>query len=95
MPGIECTAPERTDTSSGRSPAPSRWPVRSSSAVSRSSISASSPSGQAPVRMVATHASVVTVKPSGTGTPMRSISATFAPLPPRRERMSADPSLRS
>ena len=34
-------------------------------------------------------------EPVGTGTPMRSISATFAPLPPSSDRMSADPSLRS
>ena len=93
MPGIENTAPERTLTSSGFSGSPSRRPVRSSSAASRSSTPSQRPSGQAPsARMASTQASVVTVKPSGTGTPMRCISATLAPLPPSRLRISADPS---
>jgi hypothetical protein len=47
--------------------------------------------------MYATHASVVIVKPSGTrtGPPMRFISATFAPLPPSRSRISREPSEKS
>jgi hypothetical protein len=43
----------------------------------------------------ATHAEVVTVKPSGTGTPMRIISATPAPLPPSSALIPAFPSDRS
>ncbi len=96
IPGIENTAPERTDTSSGRSRAPRRRPVRCSSASRCASTSSHSPSGHDPPRCIAaTHAAVVTVKPSGTGTPMRRISATPAPLPPSRARMSARPSARS
>ena len=37
-------------------------------------------------------ASVVTVKPSVTGMPSESISASPAPFPPSRLRMSEDPS---
>jgi hypothetical protein len=36
--------------------------------------------------------SVVSVKPGGTGMPSRAISATLAPLPPRRLRSSEPPS---
>src|SRR3954466_10919983 len=47
--------------------------------------------------MYATQASVVIVKPAGTRSAprMRVISATFAPLPPRRSRMSREPSAKS
>ena len=41
----------------------------------------------------AVQTSVVMVKPGGTGRLMLAISARFAPLPPRRLRMSARPSL--
>ena len=41
------------------------------------------------------HASVEIVKPFGTGSPSRVISATFAPFPPRMSRMSRDPSEKS
>ena len=93
IPGIETTAPERTDTSSGRSASPSARLTRPSKASSASSISSASPSGQAPpAREAAMHASVVTVKPSGTGMPSESISASPAPLPPSRPFMSAEPS---
>ena len=37
---------------------------------------------------------VAIVKPGGTGTPMRAISARFAPFPPRSSRISAVPSTR-
>ena len=40
-------------------------------------------------------ASVVMVKPFGTGRPSRVISATFAPLPPSRSRISRPPSEKS
>ncbi len=47
--------------------------------------------------MYATHASVVIVKPAGTspGPRIRVISATLAPLPPSRARMSCAPSVKS
>ncbi len=97
IPGIECTAPERTDTSSGRSAAPSTRPVRSSSR--RQALldrSARAPRATPRRRRIAsTHACVVTVKPSGTGTPIRFISATLAPLPPSSGFIVALPSDRS
>src|SRR3954447_6862276 len=47
--------------------------------------------------MYATHASVVIVNPAGTlsGPRIRVISATFAPLPPNRSRISREPSAKS
>ena len=96
MPGMENTAPERTETSSGFSEPPSLRPVRSSSRARPALISSARPSGHSPSRfMVSTQAFVVTVKASGTGTPTRAISATPAPFPPSRLRMVASPSERS
>src|SRR5690606_23999270 len=43
----------------------------------------------------ARHASVVIVKPGGTGSPRLVISARFAPLPPRRSLRSLFPSVKS
>ena len=96
IPGIETTAPDRTETSKGRSAAPSRRPVRSSSRASPSAICSANPSGQEPPAAIAsTQATVVTVKASGTGTPIRRISATPAPLPPNNDFIDASPSARS
>src|SRR3954451_19787041 len=75
-------APERTDTSSGSSGSPKRLPVRSSRAPRWRSTSSSSPSGSCLPFMYARHASVVIVKPAGTGTPSCVISASPMPLPP-------------
>ncbi len=96
IPGIETGAPERTETSSGSAGSPKRSPLRSSSAASASSTSPSSPGG-GPLRMYSTQASVVTVKPPGTGLGPSTwiISARFAPLFPSSSRISAEPSLRS
>jgi len=44
--------------------------------------------------MKCAQASVVMVKPGGTGTPRLAISATLAPFPPRRSRIAAAPSAR-
>ena len=44
--------------------------------------------------MKCVQASVVMVKPGGTGTPRLAISATLAPLPPKRSRIAAAPSAR-
>ena len=96
IPGIENTAPERTETSSGL--------VRVAEALAGALLERvqvlqdllPQPLGPRRVRRrVSTQASVVTVKPSGTRTPIRAISATLAPLPPSSERISAEPSARS
>ena len=87
IPGIEIFAPERTETSSGSDGSPKRFPDFSSSAAMCSPTSSSSPSGtclSAP--MYARHASVVIVKPAGTGTPSAVISASPTPLPPSNSR---------
>jgi hypothetical protein len=49
--------------------------------------------GVAPVRMKWRQHSVVMVKPGGTGTPMRAISASPAPLPPSSSFISPLPSV--
>ena len=93
IPGIETTAPERTETRSGACASPRPRPTRCSNASSASSISSARPSGQTPfAREASMQASVVTVKPSVTGMPSESISARPAPFPPSRLRMSEDPS---
>ena len=98
MPGIDSRAPERTETSSGSSGSPSCLPAVDSNRASASSTCLSSPSGSSrPAFMYVTQASVVIVKPAGTRSApkIRVISATFAPLPPRRSRISRDPSAKS
>ena len=45
IPGIENGAPERTETSSGSVPSPSRLPMSPSSAVRAAATSSISPSG--------------------------------------------------
>ena len=87
IPGIETAAPERTETSSGSSVSPKRFAALSSSEAMCSATSASSPSGSAPFEvMYARQASVVIVKPAGTGTPSTVISASPIPLPPSNSR---------
>ena len=93
IPGIETAAPERTDTSSGSSWSPKRLPAFASSAAMCSAISASSPSGRVfPAVMYARQASVVIVKPAGTGTPSAVISARPIPFPPSSSRPPAESS---
>jgi hypothetical protein len=87
IPGIETAAPERTETSSGSSGSPKRFPAFASSEPMCFATSASSPSGRVPfAAMYARHASVVIVKPAGTDTPSAVISASPIPLPPRSSR---------
>ncbi len=86
IPGIETAAPDRTETSSGSTASPKRFPARASSRPTCSSTSASSPSGTRPSAIAARQASVVIVNPAGTGTPSSVISASPIPLPPRSSR---------
>ena len=94
MPGIDARAPERTDTSSGRSGSPSLRAGRSSSRARPASTWGQSPAGSdaLPDAWYAAQASVVIVKPGGTGMPRFVISASSQPLPPRRSRIALEPS---
>ena len=96
MPGMDTTAPDRTATRSGFVVEPKPRPVRCSRRRSESSTWSHNWSGHCPPAAVtATHAWVVTMNPSGTGTPSRVISATPAPLPPNNDFMDALPSAMS
>ncbi len=96
IPGMENLAPLRTDTSSGFSESPSCLPAASSSRARWAVTSRVRPTGKAwPPRRYSMQVSVVMVKPLGTGSPRRVISATFAPLPPSRSRISRPPSEKS
>jgi hypothetical protein len=87
MPGMENFAPDRHETSSGRSASPNFLPVAASMRASAASSCSHMPPGNcSPAARYALHASVVTVKPGGTGTSSRVMSPRFAPLPPSRER---------
>src|SRR3990172_938277 len=86
MPGMENLAPERQDTSSGLLASPNFLPVFSSTAFIASSSCSHWPAGNSPVLRNSLQASVVTVKPGGTGTPARVMSARPEPLPPSRAR---------
>ena len=93
MPGMDAAAPDRTDTSSGLAPAPNVLPVRASSLAMFFSTSSSSPAGHfPPLRSYSAQASVVIVKPGGTGSPSELISARLAPLPPSSSFIAALPS---
>ena len=93
IPGIDIAAPERTDTSNGFLGSPSFLPVDFSTRASACSTCSQSPGGNLlPDAKYALHASVVIVKPGGTGSPAFVISAMPAPLPPRSERIFALPS---
>ena len=91
IPGIETAAPERTETSSGSCVvAEALAGLRLEPARCARSISSSRPAGRPPSRMYARHASVVIVKPAGTGTPSCVISARPIPFPPRSSRPPSD-----
>ena len=93
IPGIENAAPDRTETSNGSASSPRRLPISASRAARAWATSSMSPSGiLLPAAMYALQASVVIVKPGGTGRPRLVISARFAPLPPRRYFWSRLPS---
>ncbi len=53
------------------------------------------PAGSRPCFKYARQASVVMVKPGGTGNPNRVISAKFAPFPPKRSAIVRSPSVKS
>ena len=94
MPGIDALAPERTETKQGFSLSPNLVPIIFSIFLipSSTSVLISSTTFLLPNSLYSVHTSVVIVKPGGTGTPIKFISARFAPLPPRRFFMSAFPS---
>src|SRR5262245_51594828 len=93
IPGIDTRAPERTDTRSGRAGSPSRLPVAASSRFNPRSTCSQSPGGCfRPAALYAAHASVVMVKPGGTGTPRFVISASSEPFPPSSGRNALEPS---
>ena len=96
IPGIEIAAPERTESSRGSHGSPNRLPALRSSR-SRCVVDLPlEPVGQfAPASMNARHASVVIVKPAGTGTPSAVISASPAPLPPSSARPPSQGSSKS
>ena len=95
MPGMENLAPLRTETRSGSEGSP-RWrPIWSSTPRRAVVTSVASDSGTVDSLRYARHASVVIVKPGGTGRPSFVISARLAPFPPRRSFMDLSPSEKS
>ncbi|CAB4690003.1 unannotated protein [freshwater metagenome] len=84
IPGMENFAPERTETRSGFLGFPNSLSKLFSKAFNELSISPLSPFGTSPDARNSLHACVVIVNPGGTGSPMRTISAKFAPLPPNK-----------
>ena len=89
IPGIETAAPDRTETSSGSSRRAEALAGALLEPATCSSTSSSSPSGSSRAAMYARQASVVIVKPAGTGTPICVISARPMPLPPSSSRPPA------
>ena len=94
IPGIEARAPERTETNKGFSTSPNFDFINSSTPLIDFSTSSfnNSTTASFPFSKYSLQTSVVIVKPGGTGTPIKFISARFAPLPPNRFLMSAFPS---
>src|ERR1700730_3111277 len=92
MPGIDSRAPERTETSSGRTPAlppPNTLPVCfSTTFIAARAWSQASLGILLPALTKESHTSVVMVKPGGTGQQALVISHRPAPLPPSNERTS-------
>ena len=85
IPGIDTGAPDRTETSRGVGPPPKVRPVRCSRVDMAARTSASNPVGSCrPEVMNSRQASVVMMKPVGTGSPSALILARPAPLPPYR-----------
>ncbi|CAB5009951.1 unannotated protein [freshwater metagenome] len=91
MPGIENFAPERTETKSGFAGLPNSFPKAFSKSFSAPSISDWSVAGIFPLARNSRHASVVIVNPGGTGKPILTISAKFAPLPPNKSAWVRSP----
>ena len=94
MPGMEARAPERTDSNNGLEASPNFEFIRLSMCLTARSTSPfkSSTTSSLPLSKYSLQTSVVMVKPGGTGTPIKFISARLAPLPPSRFLISALPS---
>ena len=95
IPGIENLAPLRTDTSKGSLGSPKVLPISRSRRAKCSLTSSRRPGGRTPVARKCRQASVVIVKPGGTGKPRFDISARLAPLPPSRSNIVLLPSAKS
>ena len=96
IPGMDIGAPDLTETRRGFSPPPKVFPVDFSSLRMASTTSGHMESSHLePSLWYSRHPSVVIIKPGGTGRPIRHISAKLAPLPPKRSRILALPSLNS
>ena len=85
IPGIETGPPERTDRSSGRRRRRSACPSMLEAREVLIDLLGET-RGPRPSRIVRRHASVVIVKPRGTGSPSCVISARPSPLPPSSAR---------
>ena len=93
IPGIEIGAPERTETSSGLSASPKRAStIFSTRRIAFFACSTTAFGSFAPAFAKCWAMSVAIVKPGGTGTPSRVISARLAPFPPSFARCFAWPS---
>ena len=84
IPGIDTRAPYRTDINKGFSLSPKVDPIMNSTFLMAASTSSFIMATVAswPTSLYLVHTSVVIVKPGGTGTPVKFISARLAPLPP-------------
>ena len=94
IPGIEALAPERTETNNGLFTSPNLEFIKVSTLANALSTScfSNSTTQSLPFSKYSLQTSVVIVNPGGTGTPIKFISARFAPLPPSRFLISALPS---
>lgn len=82
---MEIAAPDRTETSNGRSRSPNLRPISSSIVLTPSKTRFQTFLGKTWfASWKAAQTSVVTVNPGGTERPIADISAKFAPFPPRR-----------
>ena len=70
MPGIECLAPDRTETKSGLLASPKLFPTTFSRFAREIRIWSCSRDGTVPVVKYSRQASVVIVNPGGTGNPI-------------------------
>ena len=70
IPGIECFAPDRTETRSGEFRLPSFLPTIFSKLLKALCTCSDKSVGTSPVRKNSLHASVVIVNPGGTGSPI-------------------------
>ena len=90
---MENFAPDRTETKSGFAGLPNSLPSSFSKFASAASNCAGRVSGIFSVTKNSRQASVVIVKPGGTGKPIFTISARFAPFPPSRSDCVRSPNV--